>query len=550
MKKIFFIIVAIGLVLAVAGFWYWQKNSYSKEVLKLEILGPRQVGAFEEVEYTVKLKNNGNVRLEDPVLIFEFPRASLREGPRRKQIEAEEIGDIYPGQERTFVFKTRLFGKEDETLKAEAWLSYRPKNIKARYESHSSLTTIIDSLPISLDFDLSSKQEAGKEFSFYLNYFSNLDYPVSDLGVRIEYPSGFEFLGGKPSGIENNEWEIPVLNKAEGGRIEVQGKLTGEINSNKVFRVGFGVWNDNEFILLKEITRGVEITEPHLFVSQRINGQKDYTANPGELLHYEIFFRNIGESPFQNMFLVARLGGEFFDLDSVKINSGQFGEEASSIIWDEEDIKELRFLDQGEEGRAEFWVRVKDEKAEAANPTLETTVLVGKVAQDFKTRINTKLRLVQQGYYSEGAFDNSGPVPPEAGEETTYTVKWTAENYYNDVRNAKVKAVLPRNVELTGEIYPEEAEENITFDSASREVVWSVGNSSPFYRGEKRSVSFQVSLRPSSSQAGEAADIIGRARISGEDQWTDKGVEDSDSKIDTTLPDDPSVSSDAGIVKE
>ena len=298
MRKLFLIIIVIGIAVAAAGFWYWQKNPYSKEVLKLEILGPEQIGAFEEAEYTVKFKNNGNVRLEDPVLVFEFPRNSLKEGPIREEITSEEIGDIYPGQEKTFTFRARLFGKENETLKAEAWLSYRPKNIKARYESHSTLTTLVDSLPLNFGFDLSSKQEAGKEFTFYLNYFSNLDYPISDLGVKMEYPSGFEFLGAEPSGVENNEWEIPLLNKAEGGRIEIRGKLTGEINSQKVFRVGFGVWNENEFFLLKELTRGTEITEPHLFVLQEINGQREYVADPGELIHYEIFFSNIVESPF------------------------------------------------------------------------------------------------------------------------------------------------------------------------------------------------------------------------------------------------------------
>ncbi len=550
MKKLFIIIIIAGLALAVIGSWYWQKNPYSKEALKLEILGPEEIGSFEEVEYTVRLKNNGNVRLEEPNLVFEFPRNSLREGLIRNEVAAEEIGDIYPGQEKTFTFKTRLFGKENETLKAEAWLSYSPKNIKARYESHSALTTSITSLPLSFDFDLSSRQEAGKKFTFRLNYFSNLDYPISNLGVKMEYPSGFEFLRAEPAGTENNEWEIPLFNKAEGGRIEIQGKLTGEINSEKVFRVGFGAWNDNEFVLLKEMTRGVKITEPHLFVSQEINGHKEYIANPGELLHYEIFFRNIGKSPFQDLFLVTRLKGELFNLDSVKINSGQFGKEANSIIWDGEDISELQFLDQGEGGKAEFWVGVKKEKIDIGNPVLETTILVGKVAQDFRTKINTKLDLNQRGYYSEGAFENSGPVPPEVGEETTYTVKWVADNYYNNARNVKARAILPRNVELTGEISPDREEENLTFDSVSREVVWSIGDGSPFYAGETRSISFQVSLKPSSFQEGDPADIIGRARLSGEDQWTGGIVEGFDSAIDTTLPDDSSISRDRGVVVE
>ncbi|MDD2655032.1 MAG: hypothetical protein PHI86_08025, partial [Candidatus Omnitrophica bacterium] len=133
------ILLAVGLVVVVGaiGFWSWQKNSYSKEILKLEILGPEEAELGQEVEYTVRYKNNGNIRLEGPRLTFEYPSYSLvGEGELlRKEITLEAI---YPGQEQTFNFKARLLGKEGEVKKAQAWLNYQPKNLKARYESETS----------------------------------------------------------------------------------------------------------------------------------------------------------------------------------------------------------------------------------------------------------------------------------------------------------------------------------------------------------------------------------------------------------------------------
>ena len=107
MKKFIIIIILVGLALGAAGFWYWQKNPYSKEILKIEIVGPAEAVISEEVEYTVKLKNNGNVRLEETRLVFEFPEHTLfEEGlSRRQEIGPEELGDIYPGDEKTFKFK-------------------------------------------------------------------------------------------------------------------------------------------------------------------------------------------------------------------------------------------------------------------------------------------------------------------------------------------------------------------------------------------------------------------------------------------------------------
>lgn len=133
MRRIFrFFIIILAIALGVAGYWYYQKNIYSKEVLKLEILGPAETELAGEVEYIVKYKNNGNVRLEEPKIIFEYPKNSVVEGEKFLRKE-KELEDIYPGEEKTVSFKARLFGKEGEAKLAKAQISYRPKGLKAPY---------------------------------------------------------------------------------------------------------------------------------------------------------------------------------------------------------------------------------------------------------------------------------------------------------------------------------------------------------------------------------------------------------------------------------
>ena len=122
---IFLIILFLGVGLA--GLWYYQKNYYSKEILKIEILGPEYAQAGEEIEYLVRYKNNGNVVLENPELIFEYPRHSDNKELRW----TKKVDDIYPGEEKSVKFRTRLLGKENEIVTAQSWLSYQPKNLKA-----------------------------------------------------------------------------------------------------------------------------------------------------------------------------------------------------------------------------------------------------------------------------------------------------------------------------------------------------------------------------------------------------------------------------------
>jgi hypothetical protein len=549
-------IIGIIIVAAIAGaigFWYYQRNIYSKEDLKLEILGPEEAELAQEIEYTVKYKNNGNIRLEEPSLVFEFPEYTiLEEG--KPQIQEILLKDIYPGQEKTFHFKGRLLGKKGEVKKARAWLSYRPKNLNASYRSETSHSTQLKSVPLNLEFDLPSKVESGKEITFRLNYFSNTDYPLPDLGIKIEYPPDFEFKSADPQPLETAEWELgPFLNKAEGGRIEIEGIIRGEVEEQKKFKAQLGSWQQGEFVLLKEAVRAVQIVTPSLYISQQINRNPQYIASLGDTLHYEIFFKNIGQEPFNSLFLVVNLQGELFDLQTLKAPLGDFELGDNSIIFDWRRVSKLHFLNAQEEGKVEFWVELKKDRLPSnlqdKNPVIKNKVILSQAWREFVTKVNSKLEVVQKGYYRDEVFGNSGPLPPEAGNRTTYTIIWQAKNYYNDVKNMKVRATLGEGVSLTGSIFPEGTA--LTFDSQSREVVWKLDNlaAGKGVLGPGPNVSFQIEFLPKTSQKGKTPELIGKAQISGEDQWTGQTLEAEAPAIDTTLPDDDSVSSEEGIVQ-
>lgn len=550
-RKPFILLIILAAILGLVGFWSWQRNIYSKDVLKLEILGPETVDFAKDFEYIVKYKNNGTVRLEEPRLIFEYPKHSIIEEGKSLWQEIS-LEDIYPGEEKTLNFKARLIGREGEALTARASLSYRPKNLKARYESTTTFTTQIKSLPLTFEFDLPSKVESGKDLRFRLNYFSNADYPLLNLRVTTEYPSSFEFIESKPSSLEKIEWEIPPLNKAEGGRIEILGKMKGEVGEQKLFRARLGIWQEGEFILLKEIARGVEMIKPSLRISQQINGNSEYIANPGDQLHYEIFFKNIGEETLTNLTLVDSLIGNIFDFETLRAPEGNFTLGDNSIVWEWRRVGALQFLEAQEEGKVEFWIKLKSDleiPSLAGKLFIQNKIYLDQAKEEFLTKINSKLEILQKGYFQDEIFGNTGSIPPRVGDATTYTISWQAKNYYNEVKNVKVKATLPLDVQLTGKIFPEDS--RLTFDSQSREIVWEVGdlkvgqgvlNPAP-------NVSFQIEFRPSFSQFGQIPEIINQAKITGEDSWTGEAIETTAAAINTTLPDDDTVNDQQGVVR-
>jgi len=558
-RRFIFFIIILTIILGAGGIWYSQKNIYSKEILKLEVLGPSEADLAGEVEYLVKYKNNGDVRLEEPRLIFEYPTYSVLESGEslRKEIGPEELGEaIYPGEEKTISFKARLIGKEGEAKTAKAWLKYQPKNLSAQYESATTFTTVIAKVPLSFSFDLPSWIEPGKEFKFRLNYFSNTDFPLSDLGIRINYPDGFEFKNSIPKALEKKEWNIGLLNRADGGRIEISGVLQGKVGEEKIFRAELGSWRDGEFVLLKEAFKGVEIASPNLNIIQQINGNLEYIANAGDLLHYEIFFKNLGQESLNNLYMLVQLDGTLFDLETVKAPTGEFKKGDNSILFDWSKNPSLALLNAQEEEKIDFWIETKkdwqiSDIEKDKNPVLKDKITLSQVTEEFETKVASKLEIIQKGYFQEEVFGNSGPIPPKVGEKTTYTIIWQVKNYYNQVKNVKVKAILPQEVELTGKIFPEDQTQKFTFDSQSREIVWDIGDLGPGVGTliSSPNIAFQVALKPSQNQVGKPALIIKEARITGEDQWTEQTLEITSPEIDTTLPDDDTVSNEMGIVQ-
>lgn len=540
MKKI--LIFFLFLVLAItagAAFWYWQKNQFSKEEFKVEISGPALAQASEEISYAVRLKNNGRFRVEAPEFSFNFPKNAVPSDDKPMRI-TQQLEDIYPGEERTFEFKARLFGKKNETVEAKAVVTYQLKNLKNRYESKTGLATQINLVPLNFEFDMPARVETGEKVNFTLNYFSSMDYPLENLRVRIEYPSGFKFSKSKPVALDEKEWKISNLVLTDGGRIEISGSLDGGEGDQKIFKAQLGfISQDGEFVLLQEAAQVIKIASATLNISQAINGSPNYIANVGDVLHYEILFKNIGQKPMQNKFLMAKLEGDFFDLSSIKLQNGEMASGDNSIIWDGKNVSALKFLEAGEEGRVEFWVKVVEgSERRIKNPSLVNRVMIAGTERIFETKINSEIALSQKLFYKEDIFGNSGPWPLESATATTFTVVWQVKNTWSDLKNVKVKSYLAENVLPTGKVFPSDAK--LTFDSGSREVIWNIGDVAAFrgYNNEPLTLAFQITvISPAEGDLSKVL-IIDEATLLAEDVASTDLLQVKVNAMDTSKIDD------------
>ncbi len=228
------------------------------------------------------------------------------------------------------------------------------------------------------------------------------------------------------------------------------------------------------------------------------------------------------------MFLAVKLKGDIYDYDSINAIGVDADEGDESIVWESNDNGDLKVLAPNETGRVSFSIKTKNNYTENDfNPELINKVIVSEIQQEFKTKINSNIRIKQMLMHGDEVFQSEGPVPLEVGKSSILTAIWSISNYFNDLENVKIKAILPENVSLTGEIGPKESADNFTFDSDSRELLWSIGDlDKGVGPGTKIKVlQLQISITPSSKDRGKYADIIQNIRIIGEDTWTKESIE-------------------------
>jgi len=259
MKKIL-IIIFIAVVLGMGAYSYYRGGMFSTEILKLEISGPETAKIGDEIEYTVNYKNDGNFTLQKAKLVFELPENSLTEDGKR--MFTQSLKDIAPGTSEFVKFKGRLLGKEGDLKIAKATLTYVPENITAPYETNVDFTTKIDASSIVLKYDLLATAEQDRSLQYFISYSSGVNYPLENLSIKIDPTPGFDFVSSEPKSLDNLEWKIDTLNKNQGGKIDISGKVSAKVGENLTFLASLGKWISGDFVVIKQVSANVQIVPP------------------------------------------------------------------------------------------------------------------------------------------------------------------------------------------------------------------------------------------------------------------------------------------------
>jgi hypothetical protein len=524
LKKITIILLILVLISAGVAYFYYQRNIFGQDKVHFELTASESLNTGEEMEYTVRYKNNSDTRLEEFLLVFEYPENSLpvedeeedesiiKRGDFRREIN---VGELNPGEEKMVIFKAIPFGKEGDSLEAKAWISYVPKNLTSKYEVNREHKSFIDGVPIDFEIQMPSTVDPSREESIRLLFSSEIEQPLTDIEVKVEYPEDFYLIRSTPEtdADDGDFWRWPVLNKGNDGAIDIDGRFEGESGDVKIVRATLGIWINENFIVLKEASKGTSISQSNLLFTILMNGKDNYIASPGEFVHYEIFFRNIGEETLRDLFLLVDLDKTTIDLDKVEPMNGKFQEDRDIIIWSHVFDSGLQSLREDEEGKVEFWVEIK--KDLPFEPEVKIKATMEKAIKEMVALINTTVELKQ-----EITTDY-----PEKDGKSTFTAKWEVESLFNDIENIKIKTGLSQFATIEEEQIPEGVD--FSFNTITKEVEITIDE---LQAREKIEIVLEIEMNPS-RELTEEDTLIQETVLSAKDKHTKQPIAETTKAI-------------------
>jgi len=569
-KKFFLISLGFFVLTAVVSLviFFSGRNVVSQGNIEINVSGASFAVGGEKLPLLIEIKNKNRVDLELADLVVEYEKGGLEGEITRLR---QPLGDIPAGGVVNKLVEPVLLGEEGSAKELRIALEYRLKNSNAIFVKETKHSVVLSSAPLIITFDGPSSVSPEQDFVFSVKVVSNSRESLSHLNLSLRYPPGFIFGESEPqASFSNNFFDLGDLPTGGERTIKIRGKLLGGAGEARTLAMEVGEADAAVAGKLKSVysTKLQTISLVPPFVEARISVfgeyKDEYAARSQDEIPVTINWSNNLSTQINNLEIRAKISG-LFDKKSVKATNGFYDSANDVIIFDKTNNGDFATVPPGSRGTVEFSLSslplysgnilqtdpqiAVEVSVKGLQPALGTIAEISNFERKV-IKISSDLQLLAKALHFSGPLTNTGPIPPKADTETTYTIVWTITNTSNNVTKAKVSAILPPYVKFIGQVTP--ATEPLSFNENSREVVWRPGSvvRGAGFTASSKEVAFKISFRPSQNQVGASPTIIGEANLVGEDVFTKQTLQSRRSGLDIRLADDVGFPAGGGVVVE
>ncbi|MHB8660843.1 MAG: COG1361 family protein [Minisyncoccota bacterium] len=555
-----FFLVSLGL----AGYIFLiGGNSVSVDKISMDIQGPTTIAAGDTVPLALTITNKNATAIENATIEIDFPSGTrdatnvLQDYPRY----TENLGTLESGASVTRSVKAVVFGGAGQALSIPISFSYGSAGSNAVFVKKSSYALTISTTPLSLSVDAPTETVSGLPFTFTLTVRSNATVPLDNIVLTGDFPFGFTVTSSSVP-LNNSSFLIGTLQPGAQSTITLTGTLAGQESEQPVFHftVGTAKTAHDQTLAVTYMTQdaAVTIAAPFINATLALNGDTSPSVivSPGTRQSVTLSYANTLSTNVTNATVAIAISGAAVDYNSIQTTSGFYRSSDHTVVFSQDTDPALAQLAPGASGLGSFTFMTLPTNVSASTPTITFTISVSGTrvgqanvpeqisASATKTaKVATSVVLSASSLHASGPLGNSGPVPPRAGQTTTYTIVWNALDEGSSIAGGTVSATLPSYVSYTGQTA---GAGSFSYDAGSHVVTWSTGD---IAQGSHVQGAFQVSFTPSTSQVGNVPQLVGGASFSGYDRFAGIQVSTTADPVTTETKGDPGYISSFGTVQ-
>lgn len=564
-----FFILAFAFAVYSIGF---NSSVISPDNVMIEIDGPTAISAGDTIELEIDITNDNKVLLQDAELVITYPDGTRQSGNNGQELTRirENLGVIPSGDTVRHTAESSMFGEEGDRKTVEVSLEYRVQDSNAIFSADTEHEIEISEAPISVSIESPTEVTANEPFTLEMEVRSNASRELDDVVLETVYPFGFEATELDPDAdFRDFIWELGDFEPGDEERIEVTGLFTDSSSSDeKAFRFDVGTARSDDSTAIGTLFASEDVTvqlrEPFINVATDINAKR--IANGNNLsVSGKIDWQSNLDTTVQGGEVSVSLLGDGIAYSTLDSDSGLYRSNEQAIMWNARTNRNLESISPGDSGSMRFSFDTQDSQLlveSIENPTVDMLIEMQAQTPDSSSlpnpitttvereiRLPSVLNMTIDTLYDDGPFTNTGPVPPEVNETTSYTLHLSLSNTTNEIEDASFQAALPAYVEIVGSPSPGSA--HLDYNDVSGRLSWDIGTipAGAGYTSAPKEIFIPIEVRPAPRHTDAVLQLLEDISISGTDTHTEESIQVRDIAAPTTKRDDLRANGDTGRVE-
>lgn len=548
------VVAVLIMALSIVGRFVF---AFDPDAITIRITGPKFTKAGETTKFVVEYDNPNWSSLPESEITIAYPESFELGNLKDWQVTRTRATHTLPALKGRGVGQVEFEGSfqsfDQTNALLVATLRFSPKGLANTVEKRADWSIELERSLIDVSVNGPPRVANGQAVEYVVEYRNESDETLRNATLVMEYPEGFTPTSFEPRPTRDDRiWNIDTLAVNEQGSINIKGTMLGRTGDSRrlVARIRQGSGDGAGPILAQE-EKITQVIAPPLNMALSTNAT-DSIVQAGQIVNFRLSFTNEGDFGLRDLIAKVTIDPTHFNVSQLSVARGTvYDPNTKQVIFKAADIASLGLLEPGRGGEITFSVPVRKDLAASNQREVQIIVAATMDSPDMPHSINTEalvamaetrlkvrseVTLAVDGYFYDNSFPNTGPMPPQVNQETTYTLYISARSSLNALTGAQLSMSFPGSVRYLGVVSGDSS--NVSFNERTGDWTWKPGTV-PAGLGNGKSLVLRIGLTPPLNSVGQTLDLVNGGEFVAKDSFTGTDSKISVKKKDMSLPEDP-----------